>query len=41
MLHRDTNMATKGFRGSAMGLYDLMLSGGIVVGLVLAGIAET
>jgi len=32
--------AAKEFRGSAMGLYSLMLSGGIAVGLVLAGIAD-
>jgi MFS family permease len=30
----------KEFRGSAMGLYSLMLSGGIAAGLVLAGIAD-
>jgi len=30
----------KEFRGSAMGLYSLMLSGGIATGLVLAGIAD-
>jgi MFS family permease len=30
----------KEFRGSAMGLYSLMLSGGIASGLVLAGIAD-
>jgi MFS family permease len=32
--------AAKEFRGSAMGLYSLMLSGGIAAGLVLAGIAD-
>jgi len=32
--------AAKEFRGSAMGLYSLMLSGGIATGLVLAGIAD-
>jgi len=32
--------AAKEFRGSAMGLYSLMLSGGIAVGLLLAGIAD-
>jgi MFS family permease len=32
--------AAKEFRGSAMGLYSLMLSAGIAVGLVLAGIAD-
>ena len=32
--------ASMEFRGSAMGLYSLMLSGGIAVGLVLAGIAD-
>src|SRR6266704_2242907 len=32
--------AAKEFRGSAMGLYSLMLSAGIAAGLVLAGIAD-
>jgi MFS family permease len=32
--------AAKEFRGSAMGLYSLMLSGGIATGLVLAGVAD-
>src|SRR5205823_2562767 len=32
--------AAKEFRGSAMGLYSLMLSGGIAVGTVLAGISD-
>ncbi len=32
--------ATKEFRGSAMGLYSLMLSIGIAVGLLLAGISD-
>jgi MFS family permease len=32
--------AAKEFRGSAMGLYSLMLSAGIASGLVLAGIAD-
>lgn len=32
--------AAKEFRGSAMGLYSLMLSGGIALGLLLAGIAD-
>ena len=32
--------AAKEYRGSAMGLYSLMLSGGIAAGLVLAGIAD-
>jgi MFS family permease len=32
--------AANEFRGSAMGLYSLMLSAGIAVGLVLAGIAD-
>src|SRR5437016_14592543 len=32
--------AAKESRGSAMGLYSLMLSGGIAAGLVLAGIAD-
>src|SRR2546429_3153445 len=32
--------AAKEFRGSAMGLYSLMLSSGIAAGLVLAGIAD-
>ncbi len=32
--------AAKDFRGSAMGLYSLMLSAGIAAGLVLAGIAD-
>ena len=41
MLHRPiTNMAAKEFRGSAMGLYSLMLSCGIAVELVLAGAAD-
>ena len=30
----------KDFRGSAMGLYSLMLSGGIAVGLLLAGVSD-
>ena len=32
--------AAKEFRGSAMGLYSLMLSGGIAVGTVLAGVSD-
>ena len=32
--------ASREFRGSAMGLYSLMLSGGIATGTVLAGIAD-
>jgi MFS family permease len=32
--------AAKEFRGSAMGLYSLMLSGGIAIGTVLAGISD-
>jgi MFS family permease len=32
--------AAKEFRGSAMGLYSLMLSGGIALGTVLAGISD-
>jgi MFS family permease len=32
--------AAKESRGSAMGLYSLMLSGGIAAGLVLAGVAD-
>jgi len=32
--------ASRDFRGSAMGLYSLMLSGGITTGTILAGIAD-
>src|SRR5713101_3598279 len=32
--------AAKEFRGSAMGLYSLMLSGGIAIGTVLAGVSD-
>ena len=32
--------ASKEFRGSAMGLYSLMLSGGIAIGTVLAGVSD-
>jgi MFS family permease len=32
--------AAKEFRGSAMGLYSLMLSGGLAIGTVLAGISD-
>ena len=32
--------ASREFRGSAMGLYSLMLSGGITTGTILAGIAD-
>ena len=33
-------MAAKGVSGSVMGLNSLMLSGGVAIGLVLAGIAD-
>src|SRR5207247_3054896 len=32
--------ASREFRGSAMGLYSVMLSGGITTGTILAGIAD-
>ncbi len=35
-----SDKAAKEFRGSAMGLYSLMLSGGIATGTVLAGISD-